>query len=261
MHVPARRSLLLIAFLVSAWFQLLAQPTSASLQVVRDAHPWEFLDSVGQQSAIFGNEGGAVEGWVYPLKFFKNFHLVFHADQIVIPAESLARTLITRPESTTIVYASDSFSVRETFFAPVREQGALILIDVDAATPLEVEAQLQPDVQIAWPASIGGTYFHYHDDIHRFEVGADGRKLFGLFGSPTASVLSVPYDSNYSSSNTVALSLGAPVKGPQAICDCMGALHRDRGRGPRRPIPSSWLTARNSCRTRRSITTAISRRR
>ena len=216
MHPLTRCRALVLSILLFAGCAVLAQPNSDALQVVRDAHPWEFVDSVGQQSAIFGNESGVLEGWVYPLKFFKNFHLTFHAaGQVVLPAESLARTVVTRPESTTIVYAGDDFSVRETLFAPVSAPGAVILIDVVASNPVEVEAELETDVQLAWPAAVGGTYFHYHDDTRRFEVGADGRKLFGLFGSPTASVLSVPYDSNYSSSNRIALSLGPAAKGHQ----------------------------------------------
>ena len=210
-----RRARLGLLLCVLCSLPLSAQSTPSPLQALRDAHPCEFIDSVGQKAAIFGNEAGSLEGWVYPLKFFKNFHLVFHADQRILPADSLARTVITRPESTTIVYATDTFSVRETICAPVREAGALILLDVDSFAPLEIEAQFEPDVQLAWPASIGGTYFHYHDDTHRFEVGADGRKLFGVFGSPTASIRSLPYDTNYSSSNLVSMAVGAPVKGHQ----------------------------------------------
>lgn len=210
----ARRSIFIATCLLLP-FLLAAQDKPAPLEVTRDAHMWEFLDSVGQHAAIFGNESGMLEAWVYPLKFFKGFHLVFHADNRVIPAELLVRTVITRPESTTLVYANDNFSVRETIFAPVNRAGALILLDVDSFTPLEVEAQLEPDVQLSWPASVGGTYFEYNELQHAFLAGADARKLFGVFGSPGAKVLSIPYQTNYSFSNTVALSLGPAAKGRQ----------------------------------------------
>ena len=76
--------------------------------------------------AIFGNEQGNLEAWVYPLKVVRNFHLLFHIDGATMPAEALARTLIVHPESTTIVYTGDIFSVRETLFVPVHEPGAII---------------------------------------------------------------------------------------------------------------------------------------
>ena len=75
-----------------------------------------------------------MEAWVYPLKIFRDFHLKFHVDGQTLAADSLARTLITRPESSTIVYTGDTFSVRETFFVPVREPGAVILLEVETET-------------------------------------------------------------------------------------------------------------------------------
>ena len=38
------------------------------------------------------------------------------------------------PESATITYASDTFTVRETLFVPVTEPGAIILLDVESHT-------------------------------------------------------------------------------------------------------------------------------
>jgi glycogen debranching enzyme len=214
MRQRARILIFLIAVLTS-FEAAIAQRPAGSLQVTRDAHPWEFLDAVGQKAAIFGNESGTVEGWVYPLKFFKDLHLVFHADQRVIPAEALARTVITRPESTTIVYASDDFSVRETFFTPVNEPAAMIFVDATTDTALQIEVQLTPDVQLAWPAGIGGAYFNYDEKLGLFRASADGRKLFGIFGAPNSTILSLPYDTNYSSSHTVSIAFNAAPKTQQ----------------------------------------------
>lgn len=209
----ARRALLLLAVFITT--QLVAQAPPHDLQVTRDVHAWEFLDAVGQKAAIFGNESGTVEGWVYPLKFFKDLRLVFHADQRVIPAEALARTVIVHPESTTIIYASDDFSVRETFFAPVNEAAAMIFIDATTDTALQIEVQLTPDVQLAWPAAVGGTYFTYDEKLGLYRASADGRKLFGLFGAPNSIILSLPYETNYSSSHTVSIAFNAPAKTQQ----------------------------------------------
>src|SRR5271166_6418460 len=84
-----------------------------SLELSRPVRPWEFLPVVGTRAALFGNEAGRMEAWVYPLKFLREFHLRFHEGDRVIPAESLARTVIVRSESSTIVYSSDTFTVRE----------------------------------------------------------------------------------------------------------------------------------------------------
>src|SRR2546430_12620051 len=37
----------------------------------------EFLPITGTRAALFGNEAGGMEAWVYPLKIFREFHLHF----------------------------------------------------------------------------------------------------------------------------------------------------------------------------------------
>src|SRR5580765_2833549 len=80
------------------------------LEIERTARPWEFLTSVGKRAGIFGNESGQVEAWVYPLKILRDLKLTILTDNREIPAESLVRTVIARPESTTLVYTDNTFS-------------------------------------------------------------------------------------------------------------------------------------------------------
>src|SRR2546428_14135620 len=98
----------------------------------RTVRPWEFLPMRGTRAALLGNESGRMEAWVYPLKIFREFHLKFHTEGRVLPAEALARTVTVRPESATILYAGVKFTVRVSFFVPVKDQGAVILCDVGA---------------------------------------------------------------------------------------------------------------------------------
>ena len=100
--------------------------STPTLELTRPARPWEFVSAVGTQAGIFGNESGRIEAWVYPLKISRDFHLRFHTEDRILAAETLARTVIVKPESTTIVYTSDTFAVRETFFVPVNEPGAVV---------------------------------------------------------------------------------------------------------------------------------------
>src|ERR1700722_18613400 len=117
-----------------------AQQPSPQLELSRTVRAWEFLPVVGSRAGIFGNEAGRFEAWVYPLKVLRDFHLIFHVDDRALPAESLARTLTVRPESASILYAGDSFRVRETLCVPVNEAGAVIILDVETEEPLEIEA-------------------------------------------------------------------------------------------------------------------------
>jgi glycogen debranching enzyme len=170
---------------------------------------------VGTRAALFGNEAGRFEAWVYPLKIFRNFRLLFHTDGRELPAESLARTVTVRPESCTIVYAGDTFQVRETLFVPVKEPGAVIVLEVETAQPLEIEAVFQRDFQLEWPAALGGTYMGREAPLHAFSFGEEQKKYAALVGSPTGVLHSEEYNTNYSSSEESSFLLGPTPKGEE----------------------------------------------
>jgi glycogen debranching enzyme len=171
-----------------------------TLELSRAARPWEFLDAVGPRAGLFGSENGTMEAWVYPLKIFRDFRLIFHLRDRTIPAENFARTVIVRPESSTIVYSGDSFSVRETWFVPLNERGAVIRIEVDSREPLQIEAAFIPDFQLMWPAAIGGTYSGWDEKFHAFRFGHEQKKFFALIGSAGAAKSQESYVANYASS-------------------------------------------------------------
>ena len=121
------KKLLAIALFLSA---VLASAQERSLELSRTDRPWEFLTAVGTRAGLFGDESGRIEAWVYPLKLFRNFHVQFEVGGRILPAETLARTVTARPESCSILYAGDTFTVKETFFVPVQEPGAVVMFDI-----------------------------------------------------------------------------------------------------------------------------------
>jgi glycogen debranching enzyme len=183
------------------------------LELSRGVRPWEFLPVTGMRAGLLGNESGRMEAWVYPLKIFREFHLKFHTEGRVLAAESLARTVTVRPESATILYAGDTFKVLETFFVPVREQGAVIVLDVETEQPLEIEAAFHRDFQLEWPAALGATYLDWAAAQHAFYFGEEQRKFSALVGSPTAAEPRAEFQTNYSESQESSFRLGATTKG------------------------------------------------
>src|SRR5712671_3704025 len=190
-----------------------AQKRSRSLELSRPVRPWEFLSAVGTRAGLLGNEAGRMEAWVYPLKVLRDFRLQFHTEGRVLPAQSLARTLISRPESSTIVYSSDTFSVRETFFVPVNEPGAIIALEIETEFPLEIEAQFLRDFQLEWPGALGGTYSSWDKDQRAFFLGEETKKFAAFVGSPTATEDRSEYQTNYSESPVNSFRLGVTNKG------------------------------------------------
>ena len=206
--------LLLLLFAVPGF--LPAQQNEPTPQLSRTVRTWEFLPVVGTRAGLFGDESGRMEAWVYPLKIFRELHLTFHSGDRALPAESLSRTLVVRPESATLLYAGDSFRVRETLFVPVHEQGAIILFDIETEQPLEIEAAFVADFALEWPAAIGGTDVGWDANRRAFVFGDETRKFAAIVGSPTAQDAHEAYETNYSSSNENSFRLGVTPKGHES---------------------------------------------
>ena len=187
--------------------------TEKKLEISRPARPWEFLSAVGKRAGLLGNESGRVEAWTYPLKILRDLNLTVMTAGRAIPAETLVRTVIAHPESTTLSYSGDTFSIRETFFVPVDQPGAVIEIQIETEQPLEIKASFVRDFQLEWPASMGGTYLSWSDDLRGFVFGEDHQKFSALMGSPTASDPQLEYETNYVGTHTSSIRLGATAKG------------------------------------------------
>jgi glycogen debranching enzyme len=183
------------------------------LEISRPARPWEFLAAVGKRAGLLGNESGRVEAWTYPLKILRDLRLTILTEGREIPAETLVRTVIVRPESTTLMYAGDTFRVRETFFVPVDQPGAVIEIQVETEQPLELKASFIRDFQLEWPASMGGTYLSWNDALHGFVFGEDRQRFAALAGSPSATEPQLEYETNYGGTHTSSVKLGVTAKG------------------------------------------------
>jgi len=207
------------ASLVAIWLLCAAfspaQQSAQTPELTRTVRTWEFLPVVGTRAGLFGNETGRFEAWVYPLKIFRDFHLIFHVGDRALPAESLARTLTVRPESASILYVGDSFRVRETLCVPVNEAGAVIQLDTETEQPLDVEAAFTGDFQLEWPAALGGTYVDWDAKLHAFVFGEEARKFAALVGSPTGGDAHLAYQTNYSSAEENSLRLGVAQRGKE----------------------------------------------
>ena len=184
-----------------------------SHELSRPARPWEFLDAVGRHSCLLGNESGRFEAWVYPIKIFRDFDLTFVLGDRRIPASSLVRTLAMHPEGPTLTFASDSFTVKESWLAPLDENGAVVRFEIDTWEPLQIEAAFTRDFQLMWPAGLGGAYMSWNASLHAFELGEEGRKFAAAVGSTTAVSGDPEFFSNSYASSRNTFRLAPAAKG------------------------------------------------
>jgi glycogen debranching enzyme len=209
----AAKAMVLVCACLFASHVVYATEPEQSLELSRPVRPWEFVSALGTRAALLGREQGTLEAWVYPLKILSDFRLQFKVDGTVITAEALARTLIVRPESTTIVYTGDSYSVRETLFVPVHEPGAIIAVQVQTVRPLQVEALFRRDFQLEWPGRLEAWDPEWNEALHAFEFADMSGKFEALVGSPDATRTTTEYSSNYFDSNLNSFSFEPTRRG------------------------------------------------
>ncbi|HEY6446883.1 MAG TPA: amylo-alpha-1,6-glucosidase [Acidobacteriaceae bacterium] len=182
-------------------------------QISSDARPAELLVIPGHRSALLGHESGHFEAWAWPLKILHDFHISVRISGEVIPCDSLIRSVTIRPESTTLVCASNTFSIKETLLVPIDQPAALIQLQIQTAEPLEIIASFQPDLQLEWPAAIGGMDVDWNPRLHAYVMTEPQLRYEAVVGSPTATEYAEAYPPDYPGPRETAFSLGVTPKG------------------------------------------------
>ena len=177
---------------------------------------------------MLGTDDGQFEAWVYPLKILRDLHLRFHVDGRILSAEPLARTVITRPESTTIAYSDGPFQVRETLFVPIHEPGAIITFDVQTERPLEIEVAFKADLQLEWPADLGASHLNWEAEHRAFLLDAQNYPYVALVGSPTARDSKVGKDGDEPGADESSFLLGVTERGADKKLVYMAASLKGR---------------------------------
>jgi hypothetical protein len=158
----------------------------SGLALRESSQPLRFFDATGRKAGVFGRQNGQFEAWIYPLKLLHNFRLEFQQEGLLEPirGETLLREVITRPESTTLVYMHPNFTVREMIWTPLDEPAVIIYFDVDAAKPLDITAGFIPDFKPMWPASLGGQHSSWIAEEKAFAITDGTQQPTALVGSP-----------------------------------------------------------------------------
>ncbi len=164
------------------------------LAIERAVRPSDYFDVLGLRAGILGNQNGNLQVWVYPLKIAHDIRLSFQLEGETNPVsgEELATTLTTFPSHSSLIYSHEKWRVKEIFFVPREEPGALILLDVDTSKPLTILVQFVPDMQPMWPGGLGGQYSYWDDSLKAFVIGEGRGKLYSLLGSPAGQQPSYP---------------------------------------------------------------------
>jgi glycogen debranching enzyme len=168
----------------------------SGLELERRTQSGSFFDVVGRRSALFGYENRAMEAWVYPLKIFDDFTLSFNLQgyPLDIHGPDIMVSINARPEATIFTYSHAAFTVRQIVFAPIDEQGLVMLLDVDSVLPMTITGAFRPKLRLMWPAGFETGYIGWDEGAHAYYLGEESRRFAAWVGSPNARETSLqPY--------------------------------------------------------------------
>ncbi len=145
-----------------------------------------FAEAVGRRGALLGREDGTFEAWINPVKILRDFRLTVYMDGALegIPLADLAESIVATPGRTTITHSHATFTIRQTWFAPIDRQSLVVLLDVDTSRPLRLRATFVPELRPMWPASFGGLNFAWSPNDHAIVLNEGTRRHAALIGSP-----------------------------------------------------------------------------
>jgi glycogen debranching enzyme len=165
----------------------------SGLELERRAQAGAFFDVVGRKSAVAGYENRSFEAWVYPLKILDDFRLSFRLQGYPLDIQGAdAMTSITvRPEATILTYTHAAFTIRQIIFAPLEEQGIVMLLDVESVLPVSITASFRPRLKLMWPAGLMTGNLGWDEKAHRYYITEETHRFVGVVGSPLARDISV----------------------------------------------------------------------
>jgi hypothetical protein len=208
-------------------FPAFAMPETA-LTLRAEGTPRRFIAAHGRRGLIVGYAAGSLEGWVYPFRVLHDYRVGFRPEgsNEAIPGAAAVREVIVNPETVTRVYSGEDFTVRETLFVPLDEGGFEILYQVDSHFPLHIAVSFRPDLDLMWPAGIGGQSYAWDADRHAFALFESSDKYSALVGSPVAGLHSALNSDAEPGQvgRALSLELDIPANSADRIFPLLGSL-------------------------------------
>jgi glycogen debranching enzyme len=155
-----------------------------------------FLSSIGKRGFLFtiGPEG--TEGYLYPFRMFHDLRVTFQiaGREKLVEGRECARAATVTPSSITRHYVADGFAVRETLFVPLDEPALILTYEVESAEPVDINIALRPDMDLMWPAGMGGQTYSWDEAQKSFLIEEPSGRYRARIGSPAVVWHSEPAD-------------------------------------------------------------------
>ncbi len=123
-----------------------------------------FAAAKGERALVMGYPAG-LEVWAYPLQLVHDYRIRFRVPGMIdaVDAAPLLRRVERTATEVVRTYVGPDYTVRETFFVPRMQAGALLRYEVEGRPDVRIEASFVPSLNLMWPAALGGQTVAWDD--------------------------------------------------------------------------------------------------
>jgi glycogen debranching enzyme len=110
----------------------------------------------GERGVLLGQQDGAFEAWVFPVKVLSHMTIEANVDGYTVPIDvnQQSAEIEVRPDRTVITYAHIAFTVRQIMFSPESGPpgtGPVVLFVFDCLHPTDFTLRFTPNLEFMWP--------------------------------------------------------------------------------------------------------------
>lgn len=164
---------------------------SSPIGIVRDTEPAKPFTVAGEHGAVFGQQNGECEAWVFPVKVLSHLRITAELKDYPVPIDvnDLPGAIEVTPGRTTITYSHAAFTIRQHMFAPRGGGGAppVIIFEFASVRPMKVTFSFTPVVERMWPApNFGRPSAEWVKDGGYYVLHTDSSDLAAALAIPRA---------------------------------------------------------------------------
>lgn len=145
-----------------------------------------FIAVHGRRALVMGYPQAGLEMWAYPLQVVSGYQVSFipRPGTYALDGLSLLRRVEYRPEEVVRTYVGPDFVVRERIFVPHDEPGAILSYEVQGKRDIDLKIQFQPELNLMWPAALGGQNTGWDDGVHGYVIREPLHSFSAVIASP-----------------------------------------------------------------------------
>jgi glycogen debranching enzyme len=161
------------------------------LAITRPVEAAKPFTVAGERGAIFGEQSGTFEAWLYPVKILSHFTITADLSDYPVPVDvtALAATIEVAPAMTTITYSHAAFTVKQRMFAARGDAGSavVVLFELAAIRPMHLTFRFKPEMQRMWPApNFGAPNAEWVEKGAYYVLHTDNPELSAAIAMPRA---------------------------------------------------------------------------